>query len=125
MPKQFAETSVTVTSEPTDTTASATTEATADVNTEESLDGITVEEPASAPSGLGLFWRGLRERVTIALTVDPVKGRETNPICRGKNENWKKSPRNQRVPKLKPEPKKSSSARRHFSIESMNGKTNG
>lgn len=35
-----------------------------------------VEEITEAPSGFGLFWRGVRERVSTALTFDPVKKAE-------------------------------------------------
>ncbi|MBI5369745.1 hypothetical protein HZA85_00935 [Candidatus Uhrbacteria bacterium] len=43
---------------------------------EPTYDGITVEEPQQAPSGFGLLWRGLRERVSLALTFNPIKKAE-------------------------------------------------
>jgi len=40
------------------------------------LEGIEVEEITKAPSGWGLFWRGVKERVSVALIVNPVKKAE-------------------------------------------------
>lgn len=42
----------------------------------DSLEGITVVEATAAPSGFGLFWRGIGERVRLVMTVDPVKKAE-------------------------------------------------
>ena len=43
---------------------------------EEVLEGIEVEEITEVPSGFGLFWRGVRERVSLISTFDPVKKAE-------------------------------------------------
>lgn len=42
----------------------------------QALEGVTVKEPAGIPSNFGLFWRNLRERISLALTFDPVKKAE-------------------------------------------------
>ena len=42
----------------------------------EIMEGFTVEQPESVPSNLGLWWRDLSERVSLALTLDPVKKAE-------------------------------------------------
>lgn len=47
---------------------------------EDNLEGVTVAEPASIPSNFGLWWRGLRERISVALTLDPVKKAEKQLI---------------------------------------------
>lgn len=46
----------------------------------DNLEGITVAESASIPSNFGLWWRGLRERISVALTLDPVKKAEKQLI---------------------------------------------
>jgi|GEM_PF-1685312 len=40
------------------------------------LDGVSVAEPTAIPSNFGLWWRGLRERISLALILDPVKKAE-------------------------------------------------
>ncbi len=40
------------------------------------LEGIEVEEIAEIPSGLGLWWRGVKETVSLAFTFDPIKKAE-------------------------------------------------
>jgi hypothetical protein len=47
---------------------------------EEELEGVEIEIPEKAPSGWGLFWRGVKERVSIAVTLDPVKKAEKQLI---------------------------------------------
>lgn len=42
----------------------------------DNLEGMTVEEPKTVPSNFGFWWRGVKERVSIALTVNPVKKAE-------------------------------------------------
>ena len=42
----------------------------------EQLEDMEIEIPEEVPSGFGLFWRGVRERVSIAFTADPVKKAE-------------------------------------------------
>ncbi len=42
----------------------------------EVMEGVEIEEPTKVPSGLGLFWRGVRERVSVGITFDPVKKAE-------------------------------------------------
>jgi len=42
----------------------------------EALEGVVVTQVDKAPSSFGLFWLGLKERVSIALTLDPVKKAE-------------------------------------------------
>ena len=42
----------------------------------EKLDGITVAEPKSIPSGFGIWWKNLTESVSLGLTFDPVKKAE-------------------------------------------------
>lgn len=42
-------------------------------STVETLEGVVIDAPKEVPSSLGLWWRGVRERVSIALTSDPVK----------------------------------------------------
>jgi len=42
----------------------------------EALEGVQVPEPKSVPSSFGLWWRNVREGITIALTLDPVKKAE-------------------------------------------------
>jgi hypothetical protein len=41
-----------------------------------SLEGIKLNVPEKAPSALGLFWRGIKEKISIGLTLDPVKKAE-------------------------------------------------
>lgn len=43
---------------------------------EEQLDGVTVETPTSVPSGFGLWLRDWREKISLALTFDPLKKAE-------------------------------------------------
>ncbi|NQU84103.1 MAG: hypothetical protein HQ536_05335, partial [Parcubacteria group bacterium] len=43
---------------------------------DDSLQGIKVDEVKKMPSRLGLFWRGIKERVSIITTFDPVKKAE-------------------------------------------------
>lgn len=50
------------------------------VEGEEELEGVIVQTPAKAPTGLGIFFRTLRERFSIALTVDPVKKAEKQVV---------------------------------------------
>jgi len=40
------------------------------------LEDIQLDVPETAPTGWGLFWRGMRERVSVALTFDPLKKAE-------------------------------------------------
>ena len=40
------------------------------------LEGVSVAEPVSVPSGLGLWWRTFRERVSLTLTFDPLEKAE-------------------------------------------------
>ncbi len=40
------------------------------------LEGITIEVPTKIPTTFGFWWRGVKERVAIAVTVDPVKKAE-------------------------------------------------
>lgn len=42
------------------------------------LKGIKVDQITEAPSALGLWWRGVKENVSLALTFDPVKKAEKN-----------------------------------------------
>ncbi|PIT93751.1 hypothetical protein COU00_02700, partial [Candidatus Falkowbacteria bacterium CG10_big_fil_rev_8_21_14_0_10_43_11] len=42
----------------------------------ETMEGFTVEQPKSVPSNFGFWWRNLAERVSVALTLDPVKKAE-------------------------------------------------
>src|SRR3989338_5543746 len=42
----------------------------------QALEGVSVAEPTAIPSNFGLWWRGLREQVSLALTFDPVKKTE-------------------------------------------------
>lgn len=42
----------------------------------QTLEGIATEEVKNIPSGFGLWWRDITERVSIALTFDPVKKAE-------------------------------------------------
>lgn len=53
--------------------ASATVEPAAE---EPELEGVEIEEPKEVPSGLGLWWKGLKEKVSIGLTINPVKKAE-------------------------------------------------
>ncbi|OGH88212.1 MAG: hypothetical protein A3J93_00530 [Candidatus Magasanikbacteria bacterium RIFOXYC2_FULL_42_28] len=71
------------TSEPVLTSVEAVAEATAtaevtvaDDYAEPELEGVTVAEPTKVPSAFGLWWRGVRENVSVALTFDPVKKAE-------------------------------------------------
>ncbi len=43
---------------------------------DDKLEGEEEEEITEAPSGFSLFWRNLRERVSMGLTFDPVKKAE-------------------------------------------------
>lgn len=56
-------------------TSSTETVVTSSTEVEE-LDGIEVKDVDKVPSAFGLFWLGLKERVNIALTLDPVKKAE-------------------------------------------------
>lgn len=40
------------------------------------LDDVELDIPEEVPTGWGLFWRGVRERVSVAFTFDPVKKAE-------------------------------------------------
>ncbi len=40
------------------------------------LEGIEIKQIEKAPSALGLWWRGIKESVSLALTFDPVKKAE-------------------------------------------------
>jgi len=40
------------------------------------LDGITVEEVKTVPTGLGLWWKGIKEQIKVLTTLDPVKKSE-------------------------------------------------
>jgi len=42
----------------------------------EELEGMKIEEPKEVPSGFGLWWKGLKEQVSIGLTFNPVKKAE-------------------------------------------------
>jgi len=42
----------------------------------ETLEGATIKSPDSIPSNFGLFWRNIQERISIALTLNPVKKAE-------------------------------------------------
>lgn len=42
----------------------------------DALEGIEVKTSEKVPSGLGLWWRGMRERVAVATTFNPVKKAE-------------------------------------------------
>ena len=37
---------------------------------------MEIEEPTKVPSGFGLWWQGLKEQVSIAMTFNPVKKAE-------------------------------------------------
>jgi len=54
---------------PTDLAGDTTTDGTV-------LEGITVVEPTEIPSAFGMWWRGIREKISVALTFDPVKKAE-------------------------------------------------
>jgi hypothetical protein len=43
---------------------------------DEELDGIEIEEVTKTPSGFGLWWRGVREQLSLVTTLDPVKKAE-------------------------------------------------
>lgn len=43
---------------------------------EPELVGVTIAEPTAVPSAFGLWWRNLRENISVALTLDPVKKAE-------------------------------------------------
>ena len=40
------------------------------------LEGITIQEPTKAPSRFGLFFRGIKEQVSLITTINPVKKAE-------------------------------------------------
>ncbi len=42
----------------------------------EALEGVQIAEPTSVPSSFGLWWRNWQERVSVALTLNPVKKAE-------------------------------------------------
>ena len=42
----------------------------------EVLDGVEVDEPDNIPSGFGLWWQNLRERIALGLTFNSVKKAE-------------------------------------------------
>ncbi|MBI4992898.1 MAG: hypothetical protein HZC26_02040, partial [Candidatus Magasanikbacteria bacterium] len=42
----------------------------------EELEGMEIEEPKEVPSGFGLWWKGVKEKVSIGLTFNPVKKAE-------------------------------------------------
>ncbi|PIT86854.1 MAG: hypothetical protein COU33_00880 [Candidatus Magasanikbacteria bacterium CG10_big_fil_rev_8_21_14_0_10_43_6] len=52
-----------------DTTADVVT---TEVVVEGEFEGLDIEEPEKLPGGFGLFWKSVRERVTIGFTFDPV-----------------------------------------------------
>lgn len=56
--------------------AAETAEETVEEEPAEVLEDIEVQDIEKAPSRFGLFFRGLRERVSIAITRDPVKKAE-------------------------------------------------
>ncbi len=87
----FAISFVSAQTDTTDTQAAVTTQATLDdssdsasldaalqelENNEEDLSGVQVEDITSVPSGFGLWLRTWRERISVALTFDPVKKAE-------------------------------------------------
>ncbi|MFA6427194.1 MAG: hypothetical protein WCW16_01955 [Candidatus Magasanikbacteria bacterium] len=39
----------------------------------ESLEGVNIDMPTQLPTTFGLWWRGIKERVKIVTTFDPVK----------------------------------------------------
>lgn len=57
---------LTVSSSDGTTTAAETTE----------IQGVTINVPSQVPSVFGLWWRSLSERVSLALTFDPIKKAE-------------------------------------------------
>lgn len=72
---------VTVTAQPVvgETSTEASVQTTTSVETDDegpALEGVEVAKPTAVPSNFGLWWRGLRERVSIALTLDPIKKAE-------------------------------------------------
>jgi len=44
------------------------------------LIDVTIAEPTGVPSNFGLWWRGLREQISLALTFDPVKKAEKSLV---------------------------------------------
>lgn len=52
------------------------TVATSTPATTTALEGVTINTSAKAPGAFGLWWRGIRERVSLAFTADPVKKAE-------------------------------------------------
>lgn len=42
----------------------------------QALEGVTVAKPTKLPSNFGLWWSNLRENISLALTIDPVKKSE-------------------------------------------------
>lgn len=57
-------------------TTSTDVSSTEQVTVTENLDSVEVTPVDKVPSTFGLFWLGLKERVNIALTFDPVKKAE-------------------------------------------------
>lgn len=47
-----------------------------EVAEEPELEGVEIEEPKEVPSGMGLWWKGVKEKVKLATTVNPVKKAE-------------------------------------------------
>lgn len=47
-----------------------------EVLVDDTLEEVEVEEIEEEPTGFGLFWRGVRERVSLTFTFDPVKKAE-------------------------------------------------
>ena len=46
------------------------------INDEEELEGIETEEVTEMPTGFGLFWRGMKEKVSLVFTFNPIKKAE-------------------------------------------------
>lgn len=65
-----------VTSENGDQNAVITTTEPVEEVVDDTLKNMTVNVPNKVPSGFGLFWRGIKERVSIALTINPLKKAE-------------------------------------------------
>ncbi|MBU2539930.1 hypothetical protein KJ786_02115 [Patescibacteria group bacterium] len=42
----------------------------------EVLESVTIEEPKSIPSNFGLWWRNLKEQISLVITFNPVKKAE-------------------------------------------------
>lgn len=71
--------SATVTTEPlvsSDTATVVVATTAVDTTTEPELEGVKVVEPTKIPGAFGLWWRNLRENISVALTLNPVKKAE-------------------------------------------------